>query len=351
MFLIFDSSIDSKKSGHQNFYNSNLKRCLEELSKVTEIIPFENSIRNDLGFFLKFFISFRSFLRCVKTRFLIIIPTPTSFDFIICLLLLPLIKGRVILFKRRLFNGNNFKDSIIRFALKRIANSDKFIFISDSSSIIENLSCKNDKFKISIPLRQANLLNPDDDLNFIMPKNHPTFAFAGVLREEKGIDEYEKIISMTLNHFKKSLFVIHAVCLDKVMENKLSILKDQFQLNNRVKFIERHLSDDEYSWFLNNIDVLFLPYDKEKYTSGSSGPLSEALSFKKIIICSKLDWAKDEFRNHKNIIWLNDLSEASYLKSLNAINKFDLKASEVSRNSDLSFEEDWKKVINYSINL
>ena len=351
MFLIFDSSIDSKKSGHQNFYNSNLKRCLEDLQKVTEIIPFENSIRNDLGFFLKFFISFRSFLRCVKTRFLIIIPTPTSFDFIICLLLLPFVKGRVILFKRRLFNGNNFKDSIIRFALKRIANSDKFIFISDSSSIIENLSCKNDKFKISIPLRQANLLNPDNDLNFTMPKNHPTFAFTGVLREEKGIDEYEKIISITLNHFKKGLFVIHAVCLDKVMENKLSILKDQFQLNNRVKFIERHLSDDEYFWFLNNIDVLFLPYDKEKYTSGSSGPLSEALSFNKIVICSKLDWAKDEYRNHKNIIWLNDLSEASYLTSLNAINKFDLKASEVSRNSDSSFEEDWKKVINYSINL
>ena len=184
-----------------------------------------------------------------------------------------------------------------------------------------------------------------------MPENHPIFAFTGVLREEKGIDEYEKIISMTLNHFKKGLFVIHAVYPDEAMENKLSILKDQFQLNNRVKFIERHLSDDEYSWFLNNIDVLFLPYDKKKYTSGSSGPLSEALSFNKIIICSKLDWAKDEFRNNKNIIWLNDLSEASYLKSLNAINKVGLKASEVSRNSDSSFEEDWKKVINYSINL
>lgn len=351
MFLIFDSSIDSKNSGHQNFYNANLKSCLEDLSKVTEIIPFENSIRNDLGFLLKFYISFRSFLQCVKTRFLIIIPTPTSYDLIICFLLLPLVKGRIILFKRRLFNKNNLKDLIIRFALRRIANSDKFIFISDSRNIIENLSCKNDKFKISIPPRQANLLNPDEDLNFTIQGNSPIFAFTGVLREEKGIDEYEKIISMTLKHFNKGLFVIHAVYLDEVMENKLSILKDQFQLNNRVKFIERHLTDDEYSWFLNNIDVLFLPYDKEKYTSGSSGPLSEALSFNKIIICSMLDWAKDEFENHQNIIWLNDLSEDSYLKSLNAINKVDLKASEVPRNSYSSFEEDWKKVINYSINL
>ena len=351
MFLIFDSSVDSKNSGHQNFYNSNLKSCLEDLSKVSEIIPFENSIRNDLGFFLKFYISFRSFLQCVKTRFLIIIPTPTSYDLIICFLLLPIVKGRIILFKRRLFSKNNFKDLIIRFALRRIANSDKFIFISDSRNIIENLSCKNDKFKISIPPRQANLLNPDEDLNFTIQGNFPIFAFTGVLREEKGIDEYEKIISMTLKHFKKGLFVVHAVYLDEVMENKLSILKDHFQLNNRVKFIERHLTDDEYSWFLNNIDVLFLPYDKEKYTSGSSGPLSEALSFNKIIICSMLDWAIDEFQDHQNIIWLNDLSEDSYLKSLNAINKVNLMASEVSRNSDSSFEEDWKKVINYSINL
>lgn len=351
MIFLFDSSSNSIDAGHENFYNESLIKVLNKSHKYKIIKPFRNIRRNSLPRVIIFLITFFFFLKVPNRKGnIIIFPSPSTYDTLIIFLLSVFKRKKIIYFKRRLFLNKTMKGKILKFFMAYLYKKTNILFVSDSNLILKKIRSINSKFKISIPKRNIKKFEPEKQINFLNLNFKPVFAFSGVMRHEKGIKFYDEIIDLTLKTIENSFFVVHAVYLDKKMKTFYDHLKNKYKQNNRTMFIDRFLTDDEYSWFVGAIDVMVLPYDVKLYSSGTSGPMQETLSLGGSIICTKLEWAMDEFDGQNKIFWMDNYDIESYKESLE---QFTLQGyNDNNYHSNLStFKEDWEKTINYAIQL
>lgn len=348
MICLFDSSFNKVSSGHEKFYNESLINQVSNVFEIQEIKPFSNLNRNSLNKLNIFFITFFGFLKTfINSYKLIIYPTPTILDIFFIFFFSFFFRKNIIFFQRRLFVSKNMKDLIIIKILNQLRKKRKVVFVSDSPEILKKISCKNKTFLISQPIRNIVNFNPDNDINFLKFGAKTNFGIMGVLREEKGVHLYEQIIIETLKKFKNSFFLIHAIALDDYMKERLFCIKEAFKDERRVLVIDKFLEDNEYTWIIKNLDYLVTPYDINTYTSGTSGPIFEALSLNTAVISTKLNWATINFK-YSNIFFMKKASIKAYKEVLDNLenksyNKF-------SSQDDL-FQKNWVDTINFSLNL
>lgn len=351
MIFLFDSSSNSIDAGHENFYNESLIKVLNKSYKYKIIRPFRKIRRNNLPKAIIFLITFFSYIKVSNNKEnILIFPSPSTYDAVIIFLLSVIKKIKIIYFKRRLFLEKTAKGKILNFFMKYLYKKKNIIFVSDSNLILKKVKSVNSKFKISIPKRKIYKFEPEKEMNFKNLNFKPIFAFSGVMRHEKGIKFYDEIINLTLKRIKNSFFVVHAVYLDKKMKILYDRLESKYQKNKRTMFIGRFLTNEEYSWFVDAIDVMVLPYDVKLYSSGTSGPMQETLLSGGTVISTKLEWALDEFDEQDKIFWMNNYDVRSYEESLE---KFILKGynDNYSYLNSSTFKEDWEKTINYALHL
>ncbi len=352
MIYLFDSSSNLLKSGHEDFYNKELISSISESYSLLKKIPFQHLKRNKLSkarIFLSTFINLFNIIR--KDKCIIILPTPTTHDILCLYILSSITKAKIIFFKRRIYDDNLFKEALLNFFLRSFFKKSNFVLVSDSNKILSSENTFNETFKIDIPNREfSEILKP-------MEVNIPEsvgliFAFTGVLREEKGVYLYEDIIKRTLSKIPHSIFLIHAVANDKNMKKKLEDLEKTFKLNSRVIFLSRYISDEEYAWILNKIDVLVLPYNVKSYSSGTSGPFMEALSCGKKIVSTKLDWAFEKFCDNSNVFWVDELNPSSFEAATSKLTKdsVSIEDNKVFHTSS-SFKNSWEDAIKYTLKL
>lgn len=352
MIYLFDSSSSLWKSGHEDFYNKMLVSSISESFKLQIKIPFRYLNRNKISKIRIFLSTFINLYKIVKKdKCLTILPTPTTYDILCLYILRYLTKAKIIFFKRRIYDDNFTKDALLNFFLKSLFSKSNFVLVSDSNKILTLENPLNKTFQIDIPSREFSEISKPEEVN-IPELASLTFAFTGVLREEKGVYLYEDIIKQTLSKIPYSIFLIHAVANEKNMKNKLDELENTFSSNPRVIFLSRYISDKEYAWILNKIDVLVLPYNVKSYSSGTSGPFMEALSCGKKILSTKLDWAFEKFCNNSNIFWIDDLMPSSIEEALLKLSKDNLPFdSKKTVETSSSFKDSWEKAIKYTINL
>lgn len=350
--ILFDSVISNQSEGHNLDYIANLKEALgkENSRNIKSIFPFKGIARKS-----KLFALFKTFCELCKVlrneeNSILIAPNLTNIDWVsLFFIVIRYKKIKFIFFHRRLLKKNGFKNFFInQFFKKTVANNNAYV-VSDSKSILRDMNIDQEIFKISIPPRVIDKsFRVRDKINFknTSKKNSIAFSMVGMLREDKGIDHYKKIIIETLDANEDCFFVLHATCNNELMQNKLDDLKIDFKENKRFFLINSYLDSSEFSWLLNSIDVLILPYDIEEYADGSSGPMAESINLNKTIITTKLGWAIDEFSDYKKIIWLKDLEKPSLKNAIHKainINNIDDVDDSLKYNS---FNEDWLRVIN-----
>ena len=351
MIFLFDSSSNSIEAGHENFYNDSLINVLKKSHKYKLVKPFQKIRRNNLPRIIILLITFFYFLKVPnKKENIVIFPSPSTHDTVVIFLLLFFKRIKIIYFKRRLFLNKTMKGKILNLFMECFYKKSNILFVSDSNLILKKVKSINSKFKISIPKRNIQKFEPKKQINFLNFNFKPVFAFSGVMRHEKGIKFYDEIIDLTLDKIENSFFVVHAVYLDSKMKTYYDHLKSKYKQNNRTMFIDRFLTNEEYSWFVGAIDVMVLPYDVELYSSGTSGPMQETLSSGGSVISTKLEWAIDEFDEQNKIFWMDNYDIESYEESLE---KFILKGYNGNKSQiNLStFKEDWEETINYAIHL
>ncbi len=351
MIFLFDSSSNSIDAGHENFYNESLVKVINQSHEYQIIKPFQNIRRNNLSRIIIFLITFFFFLKVPnKKENILILPSPSTHDTVTIFLLLFFKRIKIIYFKRRLFLNKTIKGKILNLLMECLYKKRNILFVSDSNLILKKIKSVNSKFKISIPKRKIQKFEPEEQINFLNLDFKPVFAFSGVMRNEKGIKLYDEIIDLTLDTIENSFFVVHGVYLDNKMKTYYDRLKSKYKQNNRTMFIDRFLTEEEYSWFVGAIDVMVLPYDVELYSSGTSGPMQETLSSGGSVISTKLEWAMDEFDEQNKIFWMDNYDMESYEESLE---KFILKGynNNDSQINLSTFKEDWDKTIKYAIHL
>lgn len=349
--ILYDSVISLNNEGHNLDYIENLRQAISSKTEhnATNLFPLKNEVRsNKLYALIRSTIDLNKILANKKNDCIVIAPNLTNLDWITLFLIVRRYKKiKFIVFYRRLLKKAGLKNFIIGQLFKKTIASQNCYVVSDSRSILRTINVDEDLFKIAIPPRKVNKnFQAREEISFdkIAKKECLIFSMVGMLREDKGIDHYKRIITETLNINENCFFVLHATCNSDVMKNKLADLKRDLGQNKKFFLIERYLNSDEYSWLLSNIDVLILPYDVDEYADGSSGPMAESVSLDKIVISTRLSWAINEFQDYKKIIWLESLGDAE-LKL--ALRKAIDKSKKIYNGQNLianKFNEDWLRV-------
>jgi len=300
---------------------------------------------------------FKSFLTFLKIKNkdskIFLLPTPTPIDIVLFSLTTFFFKSKVIYFSRRLIEGKSLDRIILKKLEDLLLNQPNTMLISDSKSILERTKCANKSKKIPIPQRPKMKNVPTEKVDlFEEGSNYCYFALLGSMRPEKGAYEYDDIISSTLENYSNSKVIIHAQAIDMEMKRLLSNLKQRSISNEDIIIIDEFLRTDEYNWLIQNIDVLYIPYDVESYRSGTSGPLAEALNSNKIVISTKITWAVEEFENFENLILIDAFDNDELISALKKIILLRRKYSNMPDNYKLNdFEDAWLQAIETTIRL
>lgn len=107
--------------------------------------------------------------------------------------------------------------------------------------------------------------------------------FFGNITKEKGIDTLLEAINLMSDEDSKKINIIIAGKDFDGSYNTIKLKKDR-----SVKFILRHISDDELRFLYSNVDYLALPYRK----TSQSGVLEMAFYFRRPIIATDIPYFK-----------------------------------------------------------
>jgi len=165
---------------------------------------------------------------------------------------------------------------------------------------------------LTIPMRKRSLLNA-------RPRRPLAFGLIGLFRIEKGGRYYDRIIRLCREVCPDSTVTVQLAGSKKAEETRLAErLKCDWSGVNGVQIVDGHLQSDAYTDLLVALDVVVLPYDVESYGTGTSGLMFEALALNKVVVATPIVWAKDEFANHPNVVWLDGIDPDSLMRGLQA---------------------------------
>ncbi len=121
-------------------------------------------------------------------------------------------------------------------------------------------------------------------------------GFPGTAKKSKGYSEIPKI----LNQLEEEGISVN-VFLQKALypwSDYLETRSKIFSSNHSIQELESVLSIDEYQFVLNQLDLIFLPYERDAYLNADSGILYEAADLRIPIFCpDNLGFSDEAFLN------------------------------------------------------
>lgn len=164
-------------------------------------------------------------------------------------------------------------------------------------------------FKYIFPKDFNEALISDEVRNGIN-KNAINILFFGNITKEKGIDTLLEAINLIPDEDAKRINVIIA---GKDFDG--SYKKIDLKMNRSVKFIIRHISDEELRFLYSNVDYLALPYRK----TSQSGILEMAFYFKRPIIATDIPYFKKVLSEYPSFGVLSDSGSINYSRTIHYI--------------------------------
>lgn len=157
-------------------------------------------------------------------------------------------------------------------------NNKKLLLLTDSSVLTTNLEkyfhTQINTLPIPLNLPKLNKKQEDGMINVWWP---------GAPREDKGPEIVLKLFDELITNKKNIKLFISSELTDKK--------------NSNVVYLNKYLTDELYLKYLNESDVIFLPYSKIKYKSSTSNIFVEAILLKKKVLVTKGTWMESELKN------------------------------------------------------
>jgi len=159
-----------------------------------------------------------------------------------------------------------------------LLNNKKLLLLTDSSVLTANLKryfhTHIDTLPIPLNLPKLNKKQEDGIIKVWWP---------GAPREDKGPEIVLKLLDELIKNKKNIKLFISSELID---------IK-----NSNVVYLDKYLTDELYLKYLNDSDVIFLPYCKIKYKSSTSNIFVEAILLKKKVLVTKGTWMESELKN------------------------------------------------------
>jgi len=147
----------------------------------------------------------------------------------------------------------------------------------------------------------------------------PTSGLVGALRAEKGAAVYESVVETALREFPEAGFHVQlgSPAPDR-REDVVAVLTRRWGDDPRVRLHSGHLQPAEYAGLLADCDVVVLPYDVERYGTGTSGVLHEALASGAAVLTTPIAWAVAEYATDPDVVLLPDTTPERLAEGLRA---------------------------------
>lgn len=151
------------------------------------------------------------------------------------------------------------------------------------------------------------------------PPGTPTFGLVGALRAEKGAAAYEAVVETALDAFPAAGFHVQlgSPAADR-REDVVATLERRWGADPRVRLHEGHLDPADYAGILADCDVVVMPYDVERYGTGTSGVLHEARASGAAVLTTPIAWAVAEYSGDPDVVFLPDTSPERLREGLRA---------------------------------
>ncbi len=142
---------------------------------------------------------------------------------------------------------------------------------------------------------------------FLSVQNNIVLATCGLINPGKGIEYAIEALSHLVKERPELLYLVIGETHPEVRKlvgeayrEKLIALAKRLGVEDNVRFIDRYVSDDELSVYLQAVDVYVAPYlGKEQV---SSGTITLALGHGKAIVATPTLYAKEELANSRGLL-------------------------------------------------
>lgn len=176
-----------------------------------------------------------------------------------------------------------YEEAFVR--IERSPSRDCIRLLADSEELIDEYRDINDRLDFHLaPIPHIPHL-PDRDHE---PASKLNVGYIGEARENKGFQLLPHVVRRASEHASAVHFHIHSFCHDPQ-----SIFYRQAIAGLRgphVTLYPEKLDDDEYTRFLDALDIVILPYTLHNYHSQTSGVFAEAMAMGKSVIVPRGSW-------------------------------------------------------------
>ena len=350
--LIYDTVTGRISGGHQADYLVALEAALAEFRPETHA-PFRDTSRPIPSIASRILgsVSFFRHALGATEKTLVLVPNPSSLDFVTFAVaaFFALKNGRgsgVFVMRRDAAGivGTGWRANILDRIVCWLAGGRFFHMVSDTRAAMDHWQARTGQGGaiISIPVRLPTKSRP--------PGSPLSLGLIGLFRIEKGAAHYDAVIETT----RALAPAWRIICQlshtgrhpeeDRVARN----LTAKWGADPMVQIHAEHLDAEAFTDMLHDLDVVVLPYDIQTYGPGTSGILFEALAAGKVVLAAPIAWARQEYRDHPNVVWLNGTDNATLREGLRqALTRAEQRRGETAETHRLPdrFRESWLEAL------
>ncbi len=149
-----------------------------------------------------------------------------------------------------------------------------------------------------------------------LEKKNRYIGFLGGLRENKGGYHLYGLIKKILAACPDNVKIAVQTYVNPRDAQYASLKKEADKIarikSSRILVLPEPLEPDQYEKIFHKCDMIVLPYDRQVYRIFTSGPFSEAVSGRKIVIAPELTWMAGIIQKGNTDYYRNILSKVTY---------------------------------------
>jgi glycosyltransferase involved in cell wall biosynthesis len=134
-------------------------------------------------------------------------------------------------------------------------------------------------------------------------------GLVGGCRIEKGSRQYARVIA-SARRTGAAVTVQIGPGADAASLPFIDDLLARYGSDPEVELIDWELDASAYAGLVASCDAVVLPYESERYGSGTSGVMSDALALGCVVLCTRFPWALGEYDGDPRVEWLDGLTDA-----------------------------------------
>lgn len=150
----------------------------------------------------------------------------------------------------------------------------------------------------------------------VKEKKNVYIGFLGGLRENKGAYKLHRLVKQILAVCPENVRIVIQTYVNPMDMQYAALKREAAKIekikSSRILALPEPLAPDKYEEIFHKCDMIVLPYDRKVYRIFTSGPFSEAVTGRKIVIAPELTWMAGMILKGNTAYYQKALSKVKY---------------------------------------